>query len=338
MELFAAPARIIDALFFEPGSISSIYSFLVAFVVATLYLFLRRRRRNLRLLRATIRRLLSPSLWNTRSSRLDLGLFLCNTILFPGLIFAAVLSYEWIGGGIYEWLSATFGAPAEPALPIWVSSLITTVVLFIAYEFAYWTDHMLSHKVPFLWEFHRVHHSATVLTPLTNWRMHPVDTMVFFNLVALATGSAQAIAHYGLGLQAPPYVFQGSNILFLVYLFLYGHLQHSHVWMTFSNGWSRLLMSPAAHQIHHSTNPRHFDKNFGGALSFWDWVFGTLHLPTREREVADVGLADDTYQDGLLATLFGPFGASIRRAAGWPVRQAAIGDAGTGASRAGRQP
>src|SRR5438094_778580 len=58
--------------------------------------------------------------------------------------------------------------------------IILMVALFLALEFAYWFDHYLSHKVPLLWEFHRVHHSAEVLTPFTNSRVHPIDSLFFY--------------------------------------------------------------------------------------------------------------------------------------------------------------
>ena len=54
-----------------------------------------------------------------------------------------------------------------------------TVTLFLAYELGYWLNHYVPHRVPFLWEFHKVHHSATVLTPLTNFRVHPVYMCIF---------------------------------------------------------------------------------------------------------------------------------------------------------------
>ena len=50
----------------------------------------------------------------------------------------------------------------------------TIAILFLAYELGYWLNHYLSHRIAFLWEFHKVHHSATVLTPLTNFRVHPI--------------------------------------------------------------------------------------------------------------------------------------------------------------------
>jgi sterol desaturase/sphingolipid hydroxylase (fatty acid hydroxylase superfamily) len=74
---------------------------------------------------------------------------------------------------------------------------------------------------------------------------------------------------------------------------LFANLRHSHVWLAWppSLGW--ILGSPANHQIHHSAEERHLDKNFGGVFAIWDWMFGTLYLP-REREVFRMGLADGT--------------------------------------------
>jgi sterol desaturase/sphingolipid hydroxylase (fatty acid hydroxylase superfamily) len=50
-------------------------------------------------------------------------------------------------------------------------------------------------------------------------------------------------------------------------------------------------MSPAQHHIHHSVEPKHYDKNFGYILSFWDWIFGTLYVP-KGYEKLDFGLSD----------------------------------------------
>ena len=305
--LFQTIAEKLYRTFFDSVSMASVYSFTFALAVAVAYLMLRRERRNVRVLRVIVRKLFARKLWLHRSTRLDVALLLFNILLFPIIFVLAVVSYDRIGTGVYGWLGQTFGTPQEPLLPGWISSAIITVNLFVAYELAYYIDHILSHRIPFLWEFHRVHHSASVLTPLTNWRVHPVDSLVFLNLIALLTGSTQAVTHYVLGVQAAPYLVQGENLIFLAYMYIYGHLQHSHIWMTFGNVWSRILMSPAAHQIHHSTNPRHFNRNFGGAMSLWDWVFGTLYLPTDRREVHEVGLDDDDCHDSVVATLFLPF-------------------------------
>jgi hypothetical protein len=53
------------------------------------------------------------------------------------------------------------------------------------------------------------------------------------------------------------------------------------------------VCSPAQHQIHHSTDPRHHDRNFGGLLSLWDWLFGTL-VTARTRQSITFGLGADS--------------------------------------------
>jgi len=66
--------------------------------------------------------------------------------------------------------------------------------------------------------------------------------------------------------------------------FLVGTLQHSQFWIAFTGPWGRLFLSPAHHQIHHSTDPAHFNKNLGNFLGLCDWLAGTLHVPGKKRE------------------------------------------------------
>ena len=77
--------------------------------------------------------------------------------------------------------------------------MIITLALFLAYEFGYWLDHYLKHRVPALWELHKVHHSANVLTPLTVFRLHPLDALIFSNILALATGITNGAVNYAFG-------------------------------------------------------------------------------------------------------------------------------------------
>jgi sterol desaturase/sphingolipid hydroxylase (fatty acid hydroxylase superfamily) len=51
----------------------------------------------------------------------------------------------------------------------------------------------------------------------------------------------------------------------------------------------RIVVSPAHHQVHHSANPKHFNKNFGSCLALWDWMFGTPYMPEKTREPLTFG-------------------------------------------------
>lgn len=57
-------------------------------------------------------------------------------------------------------------------------------------------------------------------------------------------------------------------------------LGHSHLHISYGRLLNHLFISPAHHQIHHSANPAHFNKNNGSLLAIWDYIFGTLYLPT----------------------------------------------------------
>jgi len=166
------------------------------------------------------------------------------------------------------------------------------VFLFLAYELGYWIDHYLSHRIPMLWEFHKVHHTAEVLSPLTNFRVHPVDSVVFANILGVVVGVTGGVLTYlQLG---SPFEVGGTNLILVAFYFLTVHLQHSHLWIATTGLLGRIILSPAHHQIHHSNNPIHFDKNFGSCLSVWDWMFGTLHMPQRTRERLDFGIETRT--------------------------------------------
>jgi sterol desaturase/sphingolipid hydroxylase (fatty acid hydroxylase superfamily) len=143
-----------------------------------------------------------------------------------------------------------------------------------------------------LWEFHKVHHTAEVLTPLTNFRVHPVYTWIFANILAFSAAVANGCGHYLFGDTAPQYALADTNIILVLFIHAYVHLQHSHMWIAFRGLAGRIFISPAHHQVHHSADPKHFNKNFGSCLALWDWMFGTLYVPEKEREPLKFGFAD----------------------------------------------
>ena len=74
------------------------------------------------------------------------------------------------------------------------------------------------------------------------------------------------------------------NAFSLVWNLAFAHLRHSHVAMPFPRWLSYVLVSPHMHQVHHSVEERHHDRNFATVFALWDWAFGTLYLPDpRER-------------------------------------------------------
>ena len=307
----------LGAVFLSPGSMFSAASLASALIIAIASLMWARRGRGRRLkLRVLVRALFPRRLLHGASTRADLGLFLFNTLAAGLLLGWTLLSAHAVSGPVAAGLQRWLGAHPAPAFPHAARQLLATVALFLAYELAYWIDHYLSHRIPLLWDFHKVHHTAETLSPLTAFRVHPVDSLVFANITAAIVGLAGGVLSYAFGPQLSPYELAGSNIILIGFLFVTIHLQHSHLWIAFTGPLGRILLSPAHHQVHHSTNPAHFNRNFGSCLAVWDWAFGTLHAPSRTREPLAFGAelsAGAAPPHSVTGTLVTPFIDAARR-------------------------
>jgi len=313
LDLAAVPSYFLERLGqarLAPGSSVSLASLSCALLIACAIIAARRYRKSRRIhARTLIRALFPKSIVLSRSTLTDVGYLYFNIFVF-GIVFGwALLSYEMLSRTIVDQLTALFGPMPPAPLPALVSRTIITVMLFLAYELGYWLNHYLSHRVPFLWEFHKVHHSATVLTPLTNFRVHPIYMCIFLNILALFIGAANGFGDYIFGLATHQYLLSENNIILVFFIYLYVHLQHTQLWISFTGWLGHLLMSPAHHQIHHSRDPAHFNKNLGSCLALWDWMFGTLYVPAAERERLDFGVEPDRVgAHTIWGELIAPFG------------------------------
>jgi len=303
----------LHVLLLAPGSHFSLTSLACALAIATVFVAYRRHRRGRPIRPRVILRALFPRrILTSPSNFADLGYLFFNVFLASLLFGWAALSYQFLTNGIMGALAAAFGPPAPTTLPAFVARAVITVMLFLAYELGYWLNHYLSHRVAFLWEFHRVHHTATVLTPVTNFRVHPVYTFVFVNILAISTAIANGVGNYMFGETAYQYALSDTNIILVIFIHTYVHLQHTELWIPFSGALGRVFMSPAHHQVHHSTNPAHFNKNMGSCLALWDWMFGTLYVPAKEPEKLSFGVDPD---DARVHTITGAYLDPFVRAA-----------------------
>lgn len=183
-----------------------------------------------------------------------------------------------------------------------------TFVLTLINDFGSFIVHYIFHKVPLMWEFHKIHHSATVLNPVTQYRLHPIELIInnFKNIVVFGviTGLFSFIAEQ----QVSKILFLGANVFSFLFLFWGANLRHSHVKLQYFPFLEYIFISPTQHQIHHSDNPKHFDKNMGAKLAIWDWLFGTL---VRSKEVNKLkfglGKEDNVNYNSFLKNLYMPF-------------------------------
>lgn len=280
---FSALSEKLHPVLLSPGSHFSLASLAVAFSVALGFLAHRqwRRRGHVRIA-ALARAFFSPRVFWHRSTLADVGYFFMNVFVTGIFISWACLSVAKVSQFTQTSLTDGFGARSPIDAPEYVLRAVATVVAFFAYEFGYWFDHFLKHRIPVLWEMHKTHHTAERLTPWTVWRVHPLDSLVFTNVVAICVGLAVGVMGFVFGARAPIFAIDGTNAFLVAFFFAYVHLQHSQVWLPFTGLLGRVFMSPAHHQIHHSINPTHYNSNLGNALAIWDWLFGTLIAPQKE--------------------------------------------------------
>jgi len=295
-------------LLFSLGSHFSITSLFAALIVSALFFAWQRHKRGRRIRWRTIARALFPRrIMRHASNQADIFYLFFNVFMFSVLFSWAIFSYQFVSNGIIAGLVAVAGPVTPSTLPLYVTRSIITVMLFLAYELGYWFNHWLSHKVPLLWEFHKVHHTAEVLTPLTNFRVHPIYGWIFANILAVSTATANGVGNYMFGDTAYQYALSDTNIILVLFIHAYVHLQHTHMWISFRGALGRILVSPAHHQVHHSANPKHFNKNYGSCLALWDWMFGTLYVPAKQREPLVFGVTDHQNAHTVKGELMDPF-------------------------------
>jgi sterol desaturase/sphingolipid hydroxylase (fatty acid hydroxylase superfamily) len=139
------------------------------------------------------------------------------------------------------------------------------IVMLINTFLGYWSHRFMHTR--WMWEIHKVHHAAEEMNIITTFRNHPIEQLIMSLInafpVALLGAASPVILAYTAG-----------NLV-------YGSLAHSEIKLK-SRLWDILLITPAAHRIHHSDRTEHFDTNFG-ILTLWDYLFGTYHLPTNEK-------------------------------------------------------
>jgi sterol desaturase/sphingolipid hydroxylase (fatty acid hydroxylase superfamily) len=248
--------------------------------------------------------------WN-QSSKLDLKLFLTNRIFK----FFFILPFEV--AAIYQVCKLVLSSSNLPNLGLNLSStsalVLYTSALFVFDDFLRFIQHYIMHKVPALWEIHKVHHSAHTLNPMSLYRVHFIEVgisairRIFGTTVLTCTMfviSTQSISGYQIA---------GALAFNFIFNVLGGNLRHSHIPLSFGF-LERIFISPLQHQIHHSKNSAHFDKNFGVALSVWDQIFKTWHKG-RVSSPIKVGLSynERNHTNDLVSALFDPLKTAGRK-------------------------
>jgi len=229
------------------------------------------------------------------SARNDYVYYVVNAVLMGTVLGVLTVSSYEVYNVTRSALEARGLAASTPMpKPHVFATLAVTFACALAMDLGLFISHYVQHKVPFLWEFHKVHHSAPVMTPITVYRMHPVDDIVTGLTAGILGGLAPALLESFVYPGVREVKIMGLNPVFMLFYFGFYHLRHSHFWFPYPAWLSHLVISPAQHQVHHSNDPRHFDKNMGFIFAIWDYLFGTLYVPrARERLVFGLSGGED---------------------------------------------
>jgi sterol desaturase/sphingolipid hydroxylase (fatty acid hydroxylase superfamily) len=213
---------------------------------------------------------------------------------YAGLLIATLATYLlqqlaiWTNTG--DWMNQLQAAHWIAGWPI-VAQVITFMLIK---DFISWWVHRLLHSVPWMWEFHKLHHSITQMDWIGNFRFHWMEIVIYraFTFMPLMV----------LGVS-------GDIILVIAVVeTLIGHLNHANIaW-----GWGPLgyvFNSPRFHAWHHDVeNHGRHGQNFAIIFSFWDWLFGTAYWPKQTDMPAQFGFADlAQFPSNLLKRLTHPF-------------------------------
>jgi sterol desaturase/sphingolipid hydroxylase (fatty acid hydroxylase superfamily) len=236
-------------------------------------------------IRGFIRHLLPPETLHHPSARADFLFWLSRRIFMPLLVLPLVISTMEAGHFAYWVLSSILGHPHRPEAPAGPVMLIAfTGTMLVAYDLSYYLYHRLQHRIPVLWELHKVHHSAEVMIGVTKDRVHPIDEIMNRWWDGLIPGLCYGIWLF-FALDPVELTVFGLNVYVLRNVILMMDVvRHTHLKLSYGRHVSTILLSPHYHQLHHSLAEKHWDKNFGLSLSIWDRIFGTLSVPEPDED------------------------------------------------------
>lgn len=281
--------------------------------------------------RGPLRFIFPASMYLSRSSLVDLKLYIANHFVSFKAAGVKLVSVSLIAAATASAIEPLLGGRALDGQAFWALALCALLVA-MASDLATYITHRLTHENRVLWPFHRVHHSAEVLTPLTLYRKHPVYNLINSLIQPLIAGPVIGVIAAVFD-QHDVWRIMGVNAVFMLFNFVGANLRHSHIWIDFGPVLSRVLISPAMHQIHHSIDPRHYDRNYGEVFALWDWMFGTLYVPKGREEIV-FGVTDDREPAGAVRVQMHP---TLKDAYLEPIRSFAREAAGRG-RMSGAQP
>ena len=256
------------------------------------------------------------------SARADLLFWITRRAIMPffiipfgfGFVAAMAFATNQLVSGVFHLDGPLISGAPGP----WIIVLFTLTML-VAYDISYYLYHVAQHKVPILWELHKVHHSAEVMVGITKDRVHPLDEFINRAWDGVIPGICFGLWSV-IALDPVELTIFGINVYVIRNILMMDFVRHTHFKISFGP-LDNVVLSPHWHQLHHSTNPKHYDKNFGLLFSFWDRLFGTACVPEPDEDF-QFGLLDRDHRDyqslfGLYILPLKKMGGHVAKWVGW---------------------
>ncbi|MEM7375243.1 MAG: sterol desaturase family protein [Bacteroidota bacterium] len=165
----------------------------------------------------------------------------------------------------------------------------------LVYEFFYWVQHWLAHKVRFFWCLHSPHHAPESMNMFVGFNHSFLETIFYMP--------------FFMGLM--PALLGVNPVIILVILVIdvtWGNLLHiNESVMPGRYGLlEKILQTPSYHRVHHAQNVRYMDTNYNSMTLFWDWVFGTLQ-PLDDQEEVVYGITREVDASSFFDVQFGEY-------------------------------
>lgn len=265
--------------------------------------------------------------WREKQSRfrkdfwLDFFYMFFNFFLFSLVIYNA--ASEVVVHFFNDGILAITGWDLKNINPLYQSPLwLVLLTGFIVRDFVQWWTHRLLHRVEFLWEFHKVHHSVEQMGFAAHLRYHWMENVVYrtveylplallgiglydFFIIHLFTLAVGHYNHSNISVKGPISggVFGGLIGIVIAFGYFEINLLHEPVWYTqmltvfasiligvvvLGPFMKKIFNSPEMHIWHHAYNlpkEKKYGVNFGLTLAIWDFVFGTAHIPYDGKDI-----------------------------------------------------
>jgi sterol desaturase/sphingolipid hydroxylase (fatty acid hydroxylase superfamily) len=186
----------------------------------------------------------------------NMALGLTNAILISVLFVGAWL---WASNWAYE---HQFGILNWLGLPLWAHA--TGAVLLMDFWMYLW--HVMNHKIPLFWRFHRVHHADANMDVTTASRFH--------------TGEIVFSSFLRIGIIIVTGLYLWELLLYETLMFAVVQFHHANIALPekLDKALRMIIVTPAMHKVHHSRWQPETDSNYSSLFSFWDRIGKTFRL------------------------------------------------------------